>query len=145
MLSNFCKDEMVPKKQEIFETQIKSVFAKFDKDGSGDIDISELQNVCGQLGMELDDDQTAEAMKDLDLNGDGVIDISEFARWYFSGMKSYSNTKRNMFRAFSGIAAFNKAAGNPEILEFVKENPETITQKISLGFNEPDEPETKIN
>lgn len=103
MISEFCCNDIQSKKQEIFNGPIQECFDKFDKDGSGDIDISELQNVCGQLGMELDDEQTAEAMKDLDLNGDGVIDINEFVRWYFSGMKSYSNTKRNMFRAFSGI------------------------------------------
>jgi hypothetical protein len=60
-------------------------------------------------------------------------------------MKSYSNTKRNMFKASNGISAFNKAAANPEIVEFVKANPETITQKVSLGFNEPDDPETTVN
>jgi Ca2+-binding EF-hand superfamily protein len=30
-----------------------------------------------------------DAFKDLDMNGDGVIDLSEFREWYFSGMNSY--------------------------------------------------------
>lgn len=33
-------------------------------------------------------------MKDLDLNGDGVIDEEEFSRWYFSGMKAYNGEKK---------------------------------------------------
>jgi hypothetical protein len=32
------------------------------------------------------------------LNGDGVIDIDEFARWYFSGMKPYSGLKRSLLQ-----------------------------------------------
>jgi len=39
-----------------------------------------------------------EALKTLDLNGDGVIDIHEFARWYFSGMKSFGSFKRSLFK-----------------------------------------------
>jgi hypothetical protein len=100
--------------------------------------------LCSELGFELDGDQVAEAMKDLDLNGDGVIDIKEFARWWFSGMKSYSNVKRNMYKAMGGIKAFNAAAADPEMIQFVKDHPETISQKLSFAFNEPDSPETKI-
>ena len=37
-------------------------------------------------------------MKDLDLNGDGVIDLEEFSAWYFTGMKSYSKGKRTMLK-----------------------------------------------
>ena len=42
------------------------------------------------------EEQLKNALKDLDLNGDGVIDIDEFARWYFSGMKPYSGLKRSL-------------------------------------------------
>jgi hypothetical protein len=44
----------------------------------------------------------------------------------------------------NGVQAFNKHAANPKILEFIEANPETVTQKISVGFNEPDDPETKL-
>lgn len=37
-------------------------------------------------------------MKDLDLNGDGVIDEEEFSRWYFSGMKAYNGEKKSMIQ-----------------------------------------------
>lgn len=33
-------------------------------------------------------------MKDLDLNGDGTIDLYEFKSWYLSGMAPFSKTKR---------------------------------------------------
>ena len=34
------------------------------------------------------------ALKDLDLNGDGVIDLEEFSRWYFGGMRPYGGLQR---------------------------------------------------
>ena len=53
--------------------------------------MKELGQLSAELGNPLDDQQLKKAMKELDLNGDGVIDVKEFSRWYFSGMKSYSN------------------------------------------------------
>ncbi len=35
-----------------------------------------------------------EAMIDLDINGDGMIDFYEFKRWYFAGFRPYSKEKR---------------------------------------------------
>ena len=32
------------------------------------------------------------------MNGDGVIDMIEFSRWYFTGMKPYNNTRRTMMK-----------------------------------------------
>ena len=34
--------------------------------------------MLSELGMYLDDDQLETALKDLDMNGDGVIDFDEF-------------------------------------------------------------------
>ena len=75
---------------------MKIAFNKFDKDGSGSIDREELADLSKELGSELTEEQLKNALKDLDLNGDGVIDIDEFARWYFSGMRPYSGLKRSL-------------------------------------------------
>jgi hypothetical protein len=40
-------------------------------------------------------------MKELDLNGDGVIDLEEFTRWYFTGMKSYGGAMKGLLQAKS--------------------------------------------
>ncbi len=63
-----------------FENELKIAFNKFDKDGSGSIDKQELADLSKELGSELTEEQLQNALKDLDLNGDGVIDIDEFAR-----------------------------------------------------------------
>ena len=38
------------------------------------------------------------ALIDLDLNKDGVIDLSEFCRWYFTGMKPYNGGRRSLLK-----------------------------------------------
>ena len=126
ILSKFI-GELGQIKQQHDETKVVIAFNKFDKDGSGAIDAQELQAVSSELGQPLSEEQLATALKDLDLNGDGVIDLKEFKRWYYSGMKSYTGSQMNYLKALGGIAAFNKAVADPRVLEFVKENPETIT------------------
>jgi hypothetical protein len=77
---------------------VKKTFDKYDKDGSGAIDKEELQNLSKELGRPLTSEELDEALKDLDLNKDGVVDFNEFKRWWFSGFKSYSGTKRSMIK-----------------------------------------------
>ena len=77
---------------------VKKVFDTYDKDGSGAIDAEELQKLSEELGRPLTADELAEAMKDLDINKDGVVDFDEFRRWWFSGFKSYSGARRSMIK-----------------------------------------------
>jgi len=68
---------------------VRKAFNNFDTNKSGNIDKSELAALSKILGHELTEEQLDTALKDLDLNEDGVIDFDEFARWYFTGMKCY--------------------------------------------------------
>jgi hypothetical protein len=119
----------------------------YDEDDSGAIDAKELQKLCKDLGVEVSDDQLEEALRDLDMNGDGVVDFDEFKRWWFSGMKPYSANKRAL--NIAGNAA-NKLGDfvkkNGPLRELLKDpkNLETTTQKVSFSFNEPDYAETEL-
>jgi len=81
------------------ENEVKTAFAKYDADGSGAIDKEELAELSKELGHELTEEELEKALKDLDLNGDGVIDVKEFSRWYFTGMKEFNGSRRNMLKA----------------------------------------------
>ena len=45
---------------------MKKVFASFDKDNTGYLDVKELRNVSKELGREMDEPELDECMQDLD-------------------------------------------------------------------------------
>jgi len=119
-------------------------FNEFDENKNGTINKQELQSLMKKLGQEIDEQQTELALKDLDLNKDGVIDLDEFKRWYFTGMKPYNGARRTLLKVgakskklIDTIAVEAKAALLEQELKFKK-------NKISLGFNAPENPQTTL-
>lgn len=58
--------------------ELQSTFHLFDKDGSGNISVSELQSVMATLGHPQTSDEMHEIMAAIDKDGSGEIDFSEF-------------------------------------------------------------------
>lgn len=63
-------------KEEIEEC--KAAFAMFDKDGDGHITTDELGDIFRSLGELATDEEIAHLVKEVDTDGDGEIDFSEF-------------------------------------------------------------------
>jgi len=61
---------------------IETAFARYDTNGSGDIDAPELAKVLEDLGVEVSEERLSEAFSVLDTNGDGIITFDEFAAWW---------------------------------------------------------------
>ena len=59
---------------------IKLAFAVFDRDGNGQITAAELKSVMEFIGTPMTDVEVEEAIKEADVNGDGMINYEEFAR-----------------------------------------------------------------
>jgi Ca2+-binding EF-hand superfamily protein len=70
------KDEKMKRRH-----QLDIIFAQFDKDGSGDIDIHELTALSKELGQEWSAAQTDEVMKEMDGDGSGTVDAKELRDW----------------------------------------------------------------
>lgn len=62
----------------LLEPSLERVFKSFDKDGSGTLDGSELRAAFEAAGRPASDRQIQKCVKQLDQNGDGVIDLNEF-------------------------------------------------------------------
>jgi len=126
------------------EEDVKPAFQKFDKDGSGAIDKNELGQLSKDLGHELTEDQLNVALKDLDLNNDGVVDLDEFKRWYFTGMKPYNGTRRTLLK-FGGKATklLDVLAGETRAA-LVGQELKTKSSSLSVSFNAPKNPQTTM-
>lgn len=59
--------------------RLESAFKAFDLDGSGTISADELQEILG-ANHKYDDSFWQDMIREADLNGDGVIDLSEFVK-----------------------------------------------------------------
>eukprot|EP01043_Picozoa_sp_COSAG02_P008350 COSAG02_NODE_265_length_26599_cov_13.943698_15_plen_760_part_00 len=61
----------------------KAVFKKYDGDGSGSLEASELVKVCHDLGMhKLSAHQEELLMQELDADGNNQVDADEFDMWW---------------------------------------------------------------
>eukprot|EP01080_Neovahlkampfia_damariscottae_P010188 gene10188-2607_t len=69
MMSPRSKGEML---------EIKTIFKRFDKDGSGKISSSELKEAFKQMGLKLSDEKVEEMIQECDKNRDGEIDMDEW-------------------------------------------------------------------
>lgn len=58
--------------------ELRLCFEKFDKNGDGQISITELKEVMNRLGEKLTENELKEMMNDADTNKDGCIDFEEF-------------------------------------------------------------------
>jgi len=73
------------------------VFEQVDKDGNGHIDGDELKQLFELLECYATPDEMGEVFKELDTNGDGVINRKEFTEWYCKSEERIINQVRHVF------------------------------------------------
>ena len=64
----------------ISQRELVTYFKFFDKDGSGRIDRDEFKNAMTSLGERLTEDELNTILEDADMNGNGELELEEFAR-----------------------------------------------------------------
>jgi Ca2+-binding EF-hand superfamily protein len=64
------------------ETQLRTVFARLDKDGSGSISASELRGAMQMLGYTVAVGEINTMVKRVDTSGDGSVDFAEFKAFF---------------------------------------------------------------
>ena len=69
-----------PQKQQ--EANARYTFEKYDKDGNGTLDASELQAFLSALGADFTEAEMLEAFAQLDTDSGGTIDKEEFIAWW---------------------------------------------------------------
>ncbi|KAL8161145.1 hypothetical protein V2J09_012634 [Rumex salicifolius] len=61
---------------------MEKVFQKFDANGDGRISASELESLLRALGSETSQEEVSRMMSEMDKDGDGFIDLNEFAEFH---------------------------------------------------------------
>ena len=79
----------------------------FDDDNSGVIDAGELRQVMHKLGLKPSDEELQEIINDIDRDGDGTIDYTEFLRLMSMKLKD-AQTEDELLEAFNVFDSTNK-------------------------------------
>ncbi len=127
---------------------MQKVFAEFDKDKSGFIDMNELNLVAKELGRPMDADELEECLKDLDMNKDGKISYDEFKKWWLSGRQGLSPFMRRLLGFKLKTVKFfgNIQSTLQEVIEESKtEQAEINNNHLSLNINKVQNAGTTIN
>ncbi|XP_028127370.1 calcium-binding protein LPS1-alpha-like [Camellia sinensis] len=82
------------------EEELKQVFNKFDVNGDGKISSSELGSILSSLGYSATDDELQTMIREVDSDGDGVIDLDEFIELNTKDIDS-NEVFENLKEAFS--------------------------------------------
>ncbi len=64
------------------DSKLESVWKTIDRDGSGDIDASELSTIIKTMGKKMSEDDIARLARKLDRDHDGTISQEEFRKWW---------------------------------------------------------------
>ena len=75
-------------KEPYTKEELQEAFNIFDEDKSGTINAAELKNVLMQTGDKMKASEIDEIIQEADTNGDGVLDINEFANLLIYGQKA---------------------------------------------------------
>lgn len=78
------------------------------------------------------------------MNGDGVIDIKEFSRWWFTGKKEFNSSRRAVLKAGSIAGKLIDTVGSATRDALTSEPLDIKTHKVKISFNEPTKPGTEF-
>jgi hypothetical protein len=131
--------------RDLYENDMLKAFSTYDIDESGTIDHRELKNLLKDLGHALSDEEIDAAMDSLDTNGDGVIDINEFAMWYFSGMKGFGQITKTLLQLKNTKNILMDTISDAAQKILLTEELKVKKSSFSFAFNNPEKPQTKLD
>jgi Ca2+-binding EF-hand superfamily protein len=98
--------ESVEKEIEEEAAQLRAVFAELDADGSGSLDQAEVGLALAKIGRAISDTELDAAMKEMDEDGGGEVELDEFAQWWRT-QEEAAHTSTKMLKRWCVVVAVN--------------------------------------
>ncbi|XP_070556027.1 uncharacterized protein [Ptychodera flava] len=96
-------------------SKIRKKFNSYDEDGDGSITITELKRGLKREGIPCDDNELYRFMRNVDVDGDGQIDFTEFTVFYLQKMVKREEEGKKKKKA--NLFAVNKTIPNQKELK----------------------------
>lgn len=101
--------------------QYRELFRTFDKDGSGSIDIEELNDMLKTCGMQMDPADLGEIIEEYDEDNNGTIDFEEFVQ-IFVHLVPASNVDQEQL---------SSSSSEPQIVNSSRELSKSVEQELT--------------
>ena len=118
----------------LLDSDVASVFHRFDKDRSGDIDASELRDALEALGLSTSSEQAVRVMHKYDKDRSGKLEFDEFLR-LVTELRSFQGTAAVAPVALAGASATGGASSSSKssaVLSFALRNALFVGETYTL-------------
>jgi len=87
------------------KARVDQMFRETDVDNGGHLDREEILGLTKRLGIDFSDDQLNTAMREMDPDGGGEVDFTEFEAWWFTKKNGKPRTPTCPMRFIEELAA----------------------------------------
>jgi len=118
---------------------IKKHFDSFDKDGNGQVTVSELAEVLKSIGMSATDAEIKKLMKEVDLDQSGTIEFDEFLKFVEKLKSGKASSTKGFGEVVVKNASVNVVASEHATHSFSDEEKASFVDYINDSLkNDPD-------
>lgn len=115
--------------------ECKTVFASFDKDSSGNIEVSELSAALKELKLYKSEDDTKKLIAEVDKDKSGTIEFNEFLDICLA-MKQGKGGKYEFSKVYSAQKALIQVAGHSGVHSFSEEEMSAFAEHLNQSLKD---------
>lgn len=115
--SNVVGDKKSVLADKVLKEQVQQAFQKFDADGSGTLDTSEIGGIAATVGKTFSQEELDAMCAELDKDNSGTVDYAEFEAWWcktFSGELVEGSNLAAVMAAWTDMEHIEGVAYHPD-------------------------------